>query len=170
VIVISHPRRDLAPGVIKAEEQALVEQLVAHPAVEAFDKAILHRLARRDEMPIHLHLPAPGEHRVAGELRAVVADDQARRAPSFDNGSQLARDATSRDRGVGDRAQALLGDVVEKVEDAEAPAVGELVLDEVDGPPCVRLGFDRCRSGSCWNAYAAPSVTKLSGQAANATG
>src|SRR3954470_15506678 len=97
VIVVGDPSGDLAPGVVQAEEQALVEQLVAHPTIEAFDRAVLHRLAPGDEMPIQVHLPAPGKHRVAGELRAVVADDQARRAPSFDERSQLARDAPARD-------------------------------------------------------------------------
>jgi hypothetical protein len=37
--------------VIETEEQGFVEKLVAHPAVEAFTKAVLHRLSRRDEVP-----------------------------------------------------------------------------------------------------------------------
>jgi hypothetical protein len=35
-------------GLIEAGEQVLVETLLAQPAVEAFDKPILHRLAGRD--------------------------------------------------------------------------------------------------------------------------
>src|SRR5690606_27329973 len=37
----------------KSEEQRLVEQLVAHAAVEALGEGVLHRLARRDVMPLH---------------------------------------------------------------------------------------------------------------------
>ena len=38
----------------RAEEQALVEQLVAHAAVETLDIAILHRSSRRDVVPLDL--------------------------------------------------------------------------------------------------------------------
>lgn len=36
------------------------------------DNAVLHRLSRRDKMPIDDHVLAPGEHGVAGELCAMV--------------------------------------------------------------------------------------------------
>lgn len=58
---------------VEAEEQGFVQQLVAHPPVEAFAEAVLHRLARRDEVPFHLMILRPGEDRVGGELGAVVA-------------------------------------------------------------------------------------------------
>lgn len=44
-IVVVSPCRDLRPGMIEAKEQAFVEKLVAHGAVEAFAEAVLHRLA-----------------------------------------------------------------------------------------------------------------------------
>jgi hypothetical protein len=43
------PVRDLGSGVIEAEEQALVEKLVAHAPVETLAEAILHRLSWRNE-------------------------------------------------------------------------------------------------------------------------
>ena len=51
LVVILSPGGDPGPGMIEAEEQALIEQLVAHPAVEALAKSVLHRLARCDEAP-----------------------------------------------------------------------------------------------------------------------
>jgi hypothetical protein len=51
VVVVVDPISDLGPGVIVAEEQGFVEKLVAHFAVEALAKAVLHRLVRRDEVP-----------------------------------------------------------------------------------------------------------------------
>jgi hypothetical protein len=46
--------------------------------------------------------------------------------------SELASNAFARDRRVGDCRQAFTRDVVHDVEDAKAPAVGELVVDEVE--------------------------------------
>lgn len=52
-------------------------------------------------------------------------------------------------RRVRDPAQAFLGDVVDDVEDAEAPSVGGLVLDEVQRPACVRLRFRQDLGAGC---------------------
>jgi len=41
-------------GMIDAEEEGFVEQFVAHPAVESLAIAVLHRLAGRDMVPLHL--------------------------------------------------------------------------------------------------------------------
>lgn len=54
---------------VQAEEQGLVEQLVAHAAVEALEIAILHRLAWGDVMPLDVmpldaDLAALGKDRV----------------------------------------------------------------------------------------------------------
>lgn len=59
MIVVIDTNVELRSGVIETEEQALIEQFVAQPAVEAFAKAILHRLAGRDEMPNDLVVLRP---------------------------------------------------------------------------------------------------------------
>src|SRR4051794_15341256 len=51
LVVVVDPFRDPRLGVVETEEQTLVEQLVAHAPVEALAKAVLHRFARRDEVP-----------------------------------------------------------------------------------------------------------------------
>src|SRR3546814_3998088 len=84
----------------QAEEQRLVQQFIAHPAVEALAEAVLHRLARRDVMPFYAHLPAPCQHRIAGQLGAIVTDDHPRLAALGNQLRQLAHDTTARDRGV----------------------------------------------------------------------
>ena len=94
-------------------------------------KPVLGRLARRDVVPVDAMILRPGQDGRGRELRAVVADDHGRTAPPSDQRCQLSRDAASRDRGVGDRRQALAGDVVDHVENAEAAARGELVVHEV---------------------------------------
>jgi hypothetical protein len=61
LVVIIGPVRDLCPGMIEAEEQALVEKLVAHAAVEAPHKSRSSRLSRRNEMPQDSVVLRPGE-------------------------------------------------------------------------------------------------------------
>src|SRR3712207_5301602 len=63
--------------------------------------------------------------------------------PRSHKGGELPRDTPARDRGVGDCRQALLGDIVEDVQDAQTPPAGELIVDKVDGPARVRLGLDQ---------------------------
>ena len=46
-----------------------------HLRIECFTDPVLHRLARRDEVPVDARLLAPGQHRVRGELGAMIADD-----------------------------------------------------------------------------------------------
>lgn len=45
-VEVLSPFGDGAARMVEAEEQALVQKLVAHPPVEALDIAVLHRLAR----------------------------------------------------------------------------------------------------------------------------
>jgi hypothetical protein len=78
----------------------------------------------------------------------VVGDDHARLAMPLDDRRQLACRASARDRGVRDCAQTLLGHVIDDVEDAEAPPVCELVVDEVCRPARVWLRLDQDRRPS----------------------
>src|SRR6185437_10757125 len=59
-------------GVGEAEEPALVETLVAEAPVEAFDIAVLRRLAWLDELQLDPALVGPLVESPPGELRAVV--------------------------------------------------------------------------------------------------
>src|SRR6202034_1179789 len=142
---------------IEAEEQALVEKVVAHAAVETLAEAILHRLSWRNEMPDDPVVLRPGEHGVRGELGPVVRDDHAGLAAALDQNSQFARDAPPRDRGVRNRRQALPRHVIDDVQDAEPPAAGKLVMDEIHGPTSVRLGFDQDRRPRPHGAPPSPS-------------
>jgi len=61
LVVIGDPCRDPDPRIGKAAELALVQKLVAHAAVERLHEAVLHRLARRDEVPGDTGRLAPGQ-------------------------------------------------------------------------------------------------------------
>jgi hypothetical protein len=122
-VVVGDPFGELVACIVEAEEQRLVQELVAHPAVEALDEGVLDRLARRDEVPVDGVVLAPSQHGVAGELGAVVGDDRARPATSCDDRRQLPCHPSPRDGCVRDRCQTLLGDVIDDVEDAEASSI-----------------------------------------------
>src|SRR5918994_1835556 len=83
------PGRDGLAGVVEAEEQRLVQELVSHAPVEALADAVLHRLARCDEVPSDLVLACPAEHGVGGELGAVVGDDHRRATAAGEKSGQL---------------------------------------------------------------------------------
>ena len=94
----------------------------------------------------------PAQHRVRGELGAVVGNDHSGLGARADELRQLTGNPFARDRGVGDCRQAFARDVIDNVEDAEAPALGELIMDEVERPTCIDLGLDQdrcaCSDGS----------------------
>ena len=74
-IVVGDPVGNLGAGVIQIGEEALVEQFIAHPTIEVFDEAVLHRLSRCDKVPIDDCVLAPGEHGVTGELASLIAEE-----------------------------------------------------------------------------------------------
>ena len=137
-VVVLSPRSDRLPGLVEGEEQCFVQQLVPHLAIEALDEAVLHGLPRHDVVPIDPLILRPGEDAVRGELRAVVADDHAGLASPLDEGGKLPGYPVTGNRGVRDGGQALVGDVIDHVENPEPPAVGHLVMDEVQRPAGIR--------------------------------
>ncbi len=53
-------------------EHGLVEQLVAHPTVEAFREAVLHWLSRCKVVPLDLGLGTRPQDGVRGQFRPIV--------------------------------------------------------------------------------------------------
>src|SRR6267143_3061133 len=56
LIVIADPVRDRCPRMSEAEEEGFVKKLIPHPAIKTLAEAVLHGLARRDEVPGNLVL------------------------------------------------------------------------------------------------------------------
>jgi hypothetical protein len=88
-------------------------------------------------VPLDLCLARPDQHRVRGQLGAVIADDHAWPTTFGNQADQLAHDPLAGDRGVHHRTQAFARDVVDDVEHAESPASGKLVMHEVQAPALV---------------------------------
>lgn len=53
-----------------------IKTVVAELAAEAFDKGVLGRLTRLNEVQLHTPVARPEEHRFAGEFGTVVADQR----------------------------------------------------------------------------------------------
>jgi hypothetical protein len=70
------PGIDGASGIFQAREPVLIQTTVAELAVEAFDERVLGRFARLNEVQCHAGALRPQEHRLAGELGAVITDQR----------------------------------------------------------------------------------------------
>jgi len=68
------PVMNYDPSMGEISEHGFVEQLVPHPPIEAFDKAILHGLSGCNVVPIDLVIRTPAQHRVTGQFGAIGAD------------------------------------------------------------------------------------------------
>lgn len=134
-IVVVDSFRDGAAGVIKAEEQALDQEFITHPAVEPLDEAVLHRIAGRDVVPLDAMILRPGEDGVRGELGAVVGNNYVRPAATADQVGQLAGDTTAGDRLVGDCSQAFVRNIGADVQHPKRPSAGQLLMHKVQWPP-----------------------------------
>jgi hypothetical protein len=137
VVVIEAPALEPMSGVGEVLEDLLVQELVAPPADEALDEGVLLRLAGHDVAPVDAGAVGPRQDGARGELRTIVADDRRRRTTPGNEPVELARDAGPGDRRVGDRRQALAGEVVDHHQDAEAPG-GQAIRDEVERPALIR--------------------------------
>ena len=78
MVVVGSPLRDFVSRICQAQESVLIEAAVSELAVEALDERILRRLARLDEGQRHRPLTRLEEHRLAGQLRSVIADNRGR--------------------------------------------------------------------------------------------
>ena len=59
VVEVDVPRRDQIACMAQVAEQVLIQTFIPHAPVEAFDKSILHGLARRDLMSVNLAVFLP---------------------------------------------------------------------------------------------------------------
>ena len=78
LVVVNPPALDDPPSIVQAGEPMQVQALVPELAVEAFDESVLSRLARLNEVQLYAGTSRPEEQRLAGQFRAVVADDGCR--------------------------------------------------------------------------------------------
>src|SRR5690606_32852867 len=76
LVVVLPPSLDDSPGILEIREPVHVEALVPEPPVEALNECVLDWFARPDEVDRHRRLVGPLVEGLAGELGAVVTDDE----------------------------------------------------------------------------------------------
>jgi len=77
MVEVVTPSRHIILGMDQVVEEVLVHAFIAHSTVEPFNEAVLHRLARRDVVPLDFTVLLPLWGRIAGQLSPVVADHHA---------------------------------------------------------------------------------------------
>jgi hypothetical protein len=78
VVEVGMPHSDQLAGMTQAVEQVLVQTLISHAAIEALDKAILHRFSGRDIAPTDFAVFVPFQDRIRSQFGPIVADYHAR--------------------------------------------------------------------------------------------
>ena len=140
VIVIMSPGFGDPPGFWETSEPVLVEALIPKTPIEALAGAVLHGLPRLDEVVADPSLVAPLVEHPAGELRAVVRDDDLWPAPFMDDPVQHPPHPKTRQAGVNLDGQALAGEGIHHIQGPQRPAIGQGVRGEVHGPLLTRPG------------------------------
>ena len=131
VVVVIAPQGQLLAGIGETVEDLLIQAFIPQAAVEAFDQAVLLRLAGVDVMPGHAGIAGPFEDRGAGELGAIIADDAAGLAVNPDHRGQLSRHPCTRKAGIGDQRKVLSGAVVDDSQNAKLARRPEGVGDKI---------------------------------------
>ena len=92
-IVLLFPLGNFASGIYQVGKPICIQTLVSESSIEAFRRAVLHRLSRLDVNQLYVTLFAPAQEVSAGQLRPVVATNGLRSAALFDDLLQRAGDA-----------------------------------------------------------------------------
>ena len=148
-VVVDPPAFDDPPGLCERSEDMLVETFVAQLSIERLNKRVLNRFARRNIVPLDARLFDPAQHSSACQLGSVVRDDHQWSAMQIAEAVQLPDDTGARQRRINYARQTFPRKVVDDVENAEATAVIERILHEVQRPPLIgalRHGHRRSRA------------------------
>jgi hypothetical protein len=134
LVVLDHPPPGRFPDVVEAQEQVLVEDLLAEGPVEALGLGVLVRLAGLDVPDRKAMVLGPADELLAEELGPVV-DPQYRRQPALRlEVLEDADQAHGGNRGVYLDVKCLAIEVVDDVEQPESPATGQPIAHEVGRP------------------------------------
>lgn len=162
LVVVAAPLLDGRAGIGQADEPALVQALVAQPAVEALDVAVLHRLAWLDEVEQHAVRMCPLIRCLTRELAAIIADDALWQPAGVREPIQHARDAFARERGIDLNRRTLSREVVDNREGTKGAPVAQVVVHQVHAPALIACGDDGLHHASDRDALAAaPSDRKV---------
>ena len=129
-MVVSPSCLDAVAGLPIAGEAPLVQALIAQPADEALDEAVLHGLARCDGVPLDLPLLLPCQDGVGGQFRCPRRSCRESRAVLGD-GLEFTCHPLARERVVCDAGRAFPAEVAAYAWEPEAASLAQRVGDDV---------------------------------------
>ena len=68
MVEVVAPCRHQIAGMAQTVEKVLVQEFIAHAAIERLNKAVLHRLAWGDVVPLDLAVFLPFQDRITGQF------------------------------------------------------------------------------------------------------
>jgi hypothetical protein len=160
VIVSPQPAGCKIQDLIECFKQMMGQSVVAYRAAIALDICILLRLSRLDKVDANAAFGGPGQRHGADVLRAVIAANDLGFATPFDDPVEGADDAFGRHGEIDLDAESLTVVVVDHVEQADARAIGQLVVHEVRRPGVI----DLCRHGQRQRFFAHQAMSRLDPQ------
>lgn len=131
LVVIHAPLFTHTPGFCKTDEPVLTQTFIAELPVKTFNVGVLHRLAWINETQGNAALGRPLIHGFAGELWPVIDNDMQRLSTYGREPFQHSHHARTRQRGVDFNSQALARLIIDNIQRAEDPPVGQGVAHEV---------------------------------------
>jgi len=136
-VVVTAPAFDDDLSLAQRVEDLAVEKLIAQACIEALDEAILPRAAGHDVSGLCTDSADPLLHGLGDELRTVVGTDVLGN-PAQDEQVREPIDDIDRCEPAGyPNGQALVGELVDDVEQAELASIMRALLDKVVGPDMV---------------------------------
>src|SRR6266850_8483530 len=122
-VVLLQPHFCLLSHLIQSLKHVHVEHRLAIAAIESFNEAILHRLARFDELERHSMLLSPFSQSQRDELRTVVCSELEGIAADSGYPFKLAHHSLGRQAEVHRNGQRFAIEVIDDVEGAKASTV-----------------------------------------------
>src|SRR6266481_7042999 len=130
-VVLFEPHFRLFPHLVQSLKHEHVEHRLAVAAIESFNKAILHRFARFDELERYAMLLGPFSQGQSDELRTVVCSELEGIAADSGYRFKLAHHAFGRQAEVHHDRQCFTIEVVDDIEGATATTVPPRIAHEV---------------------------------------
>src|SRR5260221_5735387 len=130
-VILPQPHSGLFTHLIQSLKHEHVEHRLAVAAIEPFNKTILHRFARFDELEGHPMLLSPFSERQGDELRTVVCSELEGIAADSGYPFKLAHHPLGGQAEVHHDRQCFTIEVVDDIEGAEPTTVPQRIAHEV---------------------------------------
>ena len=130
-VVIAPPLLDFASCLIQRSEPLHIQAFVPKLAVETFNIAILHGLARLDEVVPNPMLLHPIQQRFAGEFWSIVRSNRLGIASKVGGLIQHPRHISTADSVIDDQINAFVAEVIRNRENLDSATRRQAIADKI---------------------------------------